>query len=78
MINLSLLLGRRPKLPPGGSYFLDQADGSYVVRLVLAGEESTQTCKQVGPKFKTFDRATAYRAWLSGEVESFSWGEGAA
>lgn len=30
------------------------------------------------PRFETYGRATAYRAWLSGEAESFVQGEEAA
>lgn len=85
---LRIGIGRRPKLPPGTTYQAEVVYGSsllrvggvpgYVVRAYPPGSDPDLPGEQVGPRFETFDRATAYRAWLSGEAETFTWGEGAA
>ena len=68
---LDILLGRRPKLPPGASYFVDgtpDARGAYTwfVYMALDGQEHDMRCKRASPPFTVSSEADRYRDWLEG------------
>lgn len=68
---LSRLLGRRPKLAPGATLFVDHAvdrygGSTYVVRMVPPGGVAGPHCEAVSPTFTSDEEASRYRDWCEG------------
>ena len=81
-------LGERPHYPEGATFQVEDVEGasllhaggvpSYVVRAYPPGSDPNVPGEQCSPTFETKEAADRWCAWLRGEVEHFTYPDGAA